>query len=111
MKYRFEQRKGIVQIDRRIVDGFDPVQVESVTIQRRDGKEFRYVGCWDSVTVYGDSNRDGLLGRGGLVMGFCDLADWLRRHCLPSLQWIEDQVNELERSFAEDPMGYPGQYI
>ncbi len=104
--YNFEQKKGSVYYRTSIINRqFDATQVTTIDIERRDGAKFQLREAFGFWRVY-LPNGDELHSMEGEDL----LEPWLKKHNLPSMEWIESKINEIERSYQEDPMGHPNQY-
>lgn len=105
--YRFENKKGVVEFYERTVNQrYDATAVTTITITRRDGVVFRIICCWD----YECEKLGGKNQTSERFEREQDVEQWLKKHSLPTMQFVNDGIHQLNKNYHEDPMGHPSQY-
>jgi hypothetical protein len=99
MNISFKTGKGLVEYSEETVNHQDPTSQITISITRNDGIVFKLVNFWDwqFLQMFGDHECINCKDDN-------EVRSLLRKHSLPSFDYIMKKVLEIQESYEEDPM-------
>lgn len=103
MMSTFKHSKGVVVVEFLHWRGADPTTCMEATITRNDGHEFMMQEFQGVFRLTGGVDEV-------VTMKEVDINNWCRKHSIPSLSWIDDQVGHMFNNDEYEPNYVPSDY-